>query len=47
MVLEINLQIIYGFFLFEQIRQVNSQTAIIMLTAKNSDKDKIHELKKH
>ena len=46
MVLEINLQKIYEFFIFEQIKQVISQTRIIVITVRNSDRDKIHELKK-
>ena len=45
-VLDVNLQRIDGFTILEQIRQVDSQTGIIMLTARNSDKDKIHGLKK-
>ena len=46
MVLDVNLQRIYGFTIFEETRQFDYQTAIITLTARNSDKDKIHELKK-
>ena len=32
--------------MFEQTRQFDYQTGIILMTARNSDKDKIHELKK-
>ena len=44
-VLDVNLKKNDGFTILEQIRKVDCQTGIIMLTARNSDQDKIQGLK--
>ena len=43
-VLDVNLQEKDGFMILKEIREVDNRSGILMLTARNSDKDKIHGL---